>query len=59
MMQPPMTKPTTKQEMLEWIEWAESKMKALEARVESLKEQNNKYKQTIRDMDRRIMKGRL
>ena len=59
MMQPPMTKPTTKQEMLEWIEWAESKMKALEARVESLKEQNSKYKQTIRDMDRRIMKGRL
>jgi len=54
-----MTKPTTKQEMLEWIEWAESKMKALEARVESLKEQNSKYKQTIRDMDRRIMKGRL
>jgi predicted nucleic acid-binding Zn-ribbon protein len=59
MTQAPTTKPTNKQEMLEWIEWAESKMKALEVKVESLKEQNSKYKQTIRDMDRRIMKGRL
>lgn len=54
-----MTKPTTKQEMLEWIEWAEAKMKALERRVDELKEQNKNYRQTIRDMDRRIMKGRL
>jgi predicted RNase H-like nuclease (RuvC/YqgF family) len=59
MMQPFTTKPTTKQEMLEWIEWAESKMKALEARVQSLKEENSKYKQTIRNMDRRIMKGKM
>jgi predicted nucleic acid-binding Zn-ribbon protein len=59
MMQTPTTKPTTKQEMLEWIEWAESKMKALEARVETLKEENKRHKQTIRNMDRRIMKGKM
>lgn len=57
MKQKTMTKPTTKQEMLEWIEWAESKMKALEVRVEALKEENAKHKQTIRQMDRRIMRG--
>ena len=57
MQQPPMKKPTTKQEMLEWIEWAEAKMKALEARVSALKEENVKHKQTIRQMDRRIMRG--
>jgi len=57
MKQPPTTKPTNKQEMLDWIEWAEAKMKALEARVETLKEENIKHKQTIRQMDRRIMKG--
>jgi len=59
MMQPFTTKPTTKQEMLEWIEWAESKMKALEVKVDTLKEENKRYKQTIRDMDRRIMKGKM
>jgi predicted nucleic acid-binding Zn-ribbon protein len=55
----PMKNPKTTQEMLEWIEWAESKMKALEVKVETLKEQNEKHKQTIRQMDRRIMKGKM
>lgn len=55
----PMKNPKTPQEMLEWIEWASSKMKALEAKVATLKEQNEKYKQTIRQMDRRIMKGNM
>jgi predicted nucleic acid-binding Zn-ribbon protein len=59
MMQTPKPSPKTPQEMLEWIEWAESKMKALEARVDSLKEENIKHKQTIRQMDRRIMKGNM
>jgi prefoldin subunit 5 len=45
--------------MLEWIEWAESMIKALEARVDALKEENSKHKQTIRQMDRRIMKGEM
>jgi predicted nucleic acid-binding Zn-ribbon protein len=54
-----MKNPKTTQEMLEWIEWAESKMKALEVKVETLKEQNEKHKQTIRQMDRRIMKGKM
>jgi predicted nucleic acid-binding Zn-ribbon protein len=55
----PMKNPKTTQEMLEWIEWAEAKIKALEVRVETLKEQNEKHKQTIRQMDRRIMKGKM
>jgi hypothetical protein len=58
-MQTPKTNPTTPQEMLEWIDWAESKIKALEARVDALKEENVKHKQTIRNMDRRIMKGNM
>lgn len=55
----PMKNPKTTQEMLEWIEWAQSKIKALEVKVETLKEQNEKHKQTIRQMDRRIMKGKM
>lgn len=55
----PMKNPKTTQEMLEWIEWAGSKIKALESKVATLKEQNETYKQTIRQMDRRIMKGKM
>ena len=43
----------------EWVEWAKAKICALEARVTHLKEENARHKQTIRDMDRRILKGRL
>ena len=43
----------------EWVEWAKAKMMAMEARIETLKHENRGYKQTIRNQDRRIMKGRL
>ena len=43
----------------EWVEWATAKIRALEARVASLKEENTRYKNTIRDMDRRILKGKM
>ena len=43
----------------EWVEWAKAKMMAMEARIETLRHENKTHKQTIRDMDRRIMKGKL
>lgn len=43
----------------EWVEWAKAKMMAMEARIETLRHENRTHKQTIRDMDRRIMKGKM
>lgn len=43
----------------EWVEWAKAKMMAMEARIDSLRDENKRFKQTIRDMDRRIMKGKM
>jgi hypothetical protein len=43
----------------EWVEWARAKMRAMEARIDTLRNENKTHKQTIRDMDRRIMKGKL
>lgn len=43
----------------EWVEWAKAKIRALEARVASLKDENTRHKNTIRDMDRRILKGKM
>ena len=43
----------------EWVEWAKAKMRAMEARIEILRYENKTHKQTIRNMDRRIMKGKL
>jgi hypothetical protein len=43
----------------EWVEWARAKMMAMEARIETLKYENKTHKQTIRQMDIRIMKRKL
>lgn len=43
----------------EGVELYKAKIIALEARIESLKAQNKQFKETIRQMDRRIMKGKL
>lgn len=58
------TKPTKQaqdepKDVGEWVEWAKAKMLAMEARIESLRDENKRFKQTIRDMDRRIMKGKM
>ena len=43
----------------EGVELYKAKITALEARIEILKAQNKQFKETIRQMDRRIMKGKL
>ena len=43
----------------EGVEMYRAKIIALEARIESLKAENKQFKETIRQMDRRIMKGNL
>ena len=43
----------------EGVELYKAKIIALEARIESLKTQNKQFKEVIRQMDRRIMKGKL
>lgn len=53
----PTPAPGTPQEWIEWVEYAQARIKALESRVAVLEERNNQYKQTIRQMDRRIMQG--
>lgn len=58
------TKPTKQaqdepKDVGEWVEWAKAKMLAMEARIDSLRDENKRFKQTIRDMDRRIMKGKM
>lgn len=58
------TKPTRQaqdepKDVGEWVEWAKAKMMAMEARIDSLRDENKRFKQTIRDMDRRIMKGKM
>ena len=41
------------------VELCRAKLTALEARIESLKAENKQFKEVIRQMDRRIMKGKL
>lgn len=43
----------------EGVDLYRAKIVALEARIETLKAQNKQFKETIRQMDRRIMKGKL
>ena len=53
----PTPAPGTPQEWIEWVEYAQAKMKAMESKIAVLEERNAQYKKTIRQMDRRIMQG--
>jgi ABC-type nitrate/sulfonate/bicarbonate transport system substrate-binding protein len=45
------------QMLQETLDLAESKLKHAQAKAERLETQNKEFKLTIKDMDRRIMKG--
>jgi len=45
------------QELQERIQELESKLKHANTKIAKLESQNKEYKQTIKDMDRRIMRG--
>lgn len=47
----------TPKEWIEWVEYAQAKMKAMETKIAALEDKNAQYKKTIRQMDRRIMQG--
>jgi hypothetical protein len=53
----PTPAPGTPKEWVEWVEYAQAKMRAMETKIATLEEKNAQYKKTIRQMDRRIMQG--
>ena len=47
----------TTQEIKEYIQELESKLKHAQVKIANLEKQNKEFKLTIKDMDRRIMRG--
>jgi len=52
-----MTEQVTIEELIIKVQELESKLKHAQAKVAKLESENKAFKMTIRDMDRRIMRG--
>jgi peptidoglycan hydrolase CwlO-like protein len=52
-----MTEPQTIEELQVKVQELESKLKHATNKIAKLESQNKEYKMTIKDMDRRIMRG--